>query len=223
MLAVSGETRNQLISDLGVAPERIHVAPTGVPPEFFIERDARSEELRLLFLGSLSAEKNPHAALDVAEHLDIDQPVHLRFVGAGPLQEELAERAGTGADGVVVELAGSVENVMPHLAWADLLILCSRTEGLPGAVLEAGAAGVPALAFDVGGTGETMVDGTSGILVPPGDNAGMAAAAQHLATDRAKLLEMGTAQQDFVRSRYTLDAAIKRFDQYLTAALEERP
>ncbi|MDJ0953330.1 MAG: glycosyltransferase family 4 protein [Acidimicrobiia bacterium] len=219
VLAVSRETREQLISDLGVKPARIKVAPTGVPPEFFMEKRPRSGELRLLFLGSLSNEKNPHAAVDVAA--GIGGNARLRLVGAGPLAEELAARSATMPGDVGLELTGSVGDVTPHLDWADLLLLTSHSEGLPGAVLESGAAGVPALAFAVGGTGETMIDGETGMLFRPGDVAGMVAAARELTADRTRLEEMGKAQRDYVRTHYTLEQAIDRFDDFLSSALQE--
>ncbi len=219
VLAVSRETRDQLISDLGVKPDRIEVAPTGVPPEFFMDKKPRSGDLRLLFLGSLSNEKNPHAAVDVAA--GIGGNVRLRLVGAGPLAEELAARSAALAGDVGLELTGSVADVAPHLSWADLLLLTSHSEGLPGAVLEAGAAGVPTLAFAVGGTGETMIDGETGMLFDPGDIAAMAAAARELAGDRTRLEAMGRAQRDYVAANYTLEQAIERFDSFLSAALQE--
>ena len=220
VLAVSAMTKSQLVSDLLLNPERVHVAPTGVPPEFFVDKTTTSDELRLLFLGSLSAEKNPLAAVEVAEQVGADRPVKLRLVGAGPLEAEIAARVASGSSTTGIELTGSVADVIPHLKWANLLLLPSRTEGLPGAVLEAGAAGVPTLAFDVGGTRETMVDGTSGLIVAPGDITAMAEAAGQLAANPARLHNMGREQQKYVRDHFTLAAAIDRFDQLLTAALE---
>ncbi|MGA9598255.1 MAG: glycosyltransferase family 4 protein [Acidimicrobiia bacterium] len=219
ILAVSATTGRQLVSDLGIPPDRVHVAPTGVPPEFFVASEPRLEQLQMLFLGSLSPEKDPLAAVEVAVQIGKSHDVHLRLVGAGPLEAEIAAWGAETSERVTIELTGSVEDVTPHLRWADLLLLTSRTEGLPGAVLEAGAAGVPTVAFDVGGTGETMVNGTSGILVPPGDVSAMVAAVERLAADRALLEAMGGEQRDHVRSNYSLDRAIARFDQLLTGAL----
>jgi glycosyltransferase involved in cell wall biosynthesis len=220
VLAVSAVTKRQLISDLLLNPERVHVAPTGVPPDFFVDKATTSDELRLLFLGSLSAEKNPLVAVEVAEQVGADRSVQLRLVGAGPLESEIAARISSGSSSTNIETTGSVADVMPHLEWANLLLLPSRTEGLPGAVLEAGAAGVPTLAFDVGGVRETMVDGTSGLIVAAGDTAAMVEAARQLAADPARLHNMGREQQNYVRDHFTLEAAIDRFDRLLTTALE---
>lgn len=220
ILAVSAMTRRQLISDLGIPPDRVHVAPTGVPEEFFLDSPSSNGRLRLLFLGSLSPEKNPLAAVAVAERLGRGLDIHLRLVGAGPLERDVAARGAISSERVTIELTGSVGDVTPQLQWADLLLLTSETEGLPGAVLEAGAVGVPTVAFDVGGTSETLVDGKTGVLIPPGEVSGMAAAVERLAEDRAALKRMGEEQREFVRSNYSLDRAISRFDQLLSGLLE---
>ncbi len=216
VLAVSAETRRQLIEELSIPADRIKVAPTGVPPDFFITPTPSDDEaLRLLFLGSLSPEKDPLSAVEVAAQIGGGSVI--RFVGAGPLEAQARQAAEAGR--VALELTGSVEDVIPHLAWADLLVLTSQTEGLPGAVLEAGAAGVPALAFDVGGTRETMVPGETGLLARPGDIAGLASLGRKLASDREELVAMGRRQQDYIADNYTLAAAIARFDDYLTEEL----
>ena len=88
--------------------------------------------------------------------------------------------------------------------------------------MEAGAAGVPAVAFDVGGTRETMIPGESGITVVPGDTAVMASEIESIVSDPDRLREMGRKQRDHVRQNYTLAAAIERYDQILTAALGGR-
>ncbi len=222
VLAVSEMTRSQLISDLGVEPNRAHVAPTGVPPEFFSEKETHDGPLRLLFLGSLSPEKDPLAAVEVAASVGRHRPVHLCLVGAGPLQGEVERHASTLSEQVTIELTGSLADVKPHLRWADLLLLTSKTEGLPGAVLEAGAAGVPAVAFDVGGTRETMIPGESGVVVAPGDTAAMATHIEDILSDLNRVHEMAQRQRAHVRQNYSLAAAIERYDQILTTALGGR-
>ena len=64
-----------------------------------------------------------------------------------------------------VEFSGSVADITPHLVWADLLLLTSKTEGLPGVLIEAAAAGVPSIAYDVGAIDEVVENGSSGIVV----------------------------------------------------------
>jgi glycosyltransferase involved in cell wall biosynthesis len=219
ILAVSEVTRRQLVEDLGVRADKVVVAHTGVPSEFFIEDKSSHDELRLLFLGSLSTEKDPQLAIDVAVGLRRDHRVRLRIVGDGPLAPDLAVRVDGEALGEIVKLTGPVDDVTPHLAWADVLILTSRTEGLPGAVLEAGAAGVPTVGFNVGGTAETMQPGVSGVLVDPGDVGGMIATIDGIARNPDELKRLGTTARQFVGEHYTLERSIRRYDSVLSELL----
>lgn len=223
ILAVSRETARQLIDDLGVPPRRVRVAHTGVPRSFLeiasdeAGQESRSE-LRLLFLGNLSAEKGPLLAIEAVDRLSV--PARLRVVGSGPMMGEVhraVERLGI-ADRV--EVIGPVADVRPHLAWADLLVLTSRTEGLPGSVLEAAAAGVPVVAFDVGGTAEAMVEGRTGRLVSPDDLVGMTRAIEDFA-DPERRAVAGLAARELIRRAFTLEHSVRRHHEILLELLGE--
>jgi glycosyltransferase involved in cell wall biosynthesis len=219
--AVSDMTRIQLVEGLGVPSTRVHVAHTGVSQDYFLEQTAHHEEIRVLFLGSLSPEKDPMVALDIVDQLRIDCDITLRFVGDGPLAPGVATEIENRNLSEIVEMTGSVDDVRPHLEWADLLLLVSRTEGLPGAVLEAGAAGVPSVAFGVGGTSETMIPGESGIIITPGDTDAMVDAVRTLCGDKGRIKTMGTSQRDYIRTTFDLDSAVARYEHLLARALDE--
>jgi len=228
VLAVSESTKQQLVEGVGLPDTSVAMAPTGVPDSFFdiTESPSVGTDLRLLFLGNLSREKNPMAAVELVDRLSQMMAVQLRFVGEGPLQGALQTKAESLDLKSPITFAGSVEDVGPHLSWADLLILTSETEGLPGVVLEAAAAGVPAVAFDVGGTAETILPGVTGELVPPGNIEALFSTVARLAGDRAKLIEMGQRAKAFVADRYSLEGAVDRYDQILAEQLalnERRP
>lgn len=221
VLAVSKMTKMQLVEDLRVDSSRVHVAATGVGKEYFVEPDSPHSELRILYLGSLSEEKDPMTALDVLVDLRQEHDARLRMVGDGPLADSIRQRIRDDSIENAVELTGPVDDVTQHLRWADVLILTSKTEGLPGAALEAGAASIPVVAFNVGGTSETMIDGTSGVIVDSGDTEAMVQALAGLAGDRPSLDVMGKAGRQLVEDHFTLDIALARYDAILTATVEE--
>jgi glycosyltransferase involved in cell wall biosynthesis len=175
--------------------------------------------LHVLFLGSLSPEKNPAAALDVFERVGQPDRFKLRFVGGGPLESELRQLSGSMLDMGVVEFAGSVRDVAPHLEWADVLLLPSITEGLPGAVLEAGAAGVPTVAFDVGGTAEAIINNETGLLVSAGDVESLADELRSLQADAELLSRLGTGARDLVVDRFLLGDTINNYIDLLESAI----
>jgi glycosyltransferase involved in cell wall biosynthesis len=81
-----------------------------------------------------------------------------------------------------VTVVGGVSDAIPYLLRSQFAILPSHTEGLPNVVLEAMAAGLPVIAYDVGGVSELIEDGDSGVLVPPQDVQGLARAIYWAAT-----------------------------------------
>ena len=223
VLAVSEATRKQLIERVGLAPDRITVAPIGVAEEFLdVVKTPPDDHLRILFVGSLSKEKNPTRAIETLQELQEHTPARLRFVGSGPLELELRRLSDALSLDGLVEFTGSVEEVTPHLAWADVLILPSITEGLPGAVLEAAAAGVSSVAHDVGGVREALIDGETGIIVDPSAEGGLAEQLTRLAADRERLERLGAAARARVIEEFSMDVAVDRYAAALEGLLPER-
>jgi glycosyltransferase involved in cell wall biosynthesis len=108
------------------------------------------------------------------------------------------------------------------LAESDVFVLSSRSEGFPVSILEAMAAGLPVVASDVGGVSEAVVDDETGLLVPPGDAAALAAALERLARDPDLAARLGDAGFRRLRERFSWDAILKRWEQVYAAALHRR-
>jgi glycosyltransferase involved in cell wall biosynthesis len=220
VVAVSTVTARQLVSELGLSAGRVTVVHIGVPETFLqVVPEPSDHVLRLLFLGNLSAEKNPTGAVEVLRRLNTSIPARLRFVGSGPLQAQVEQAAKDLGVGDIVEMVGSVSDVRPHLAWADVLVLPSLTEGLPGAVLEAAASMVPAVAFDVGGTRDVVWDGITGCLIGAGDMEGFVAALRSLGEDESFRSRLSKAARETVEERFTLGHSVGRYHQILASAV----
>jgi glycosyltransferase involved in cell wall biosynthesis len=162
-------------------------------------------------VGSLSHEKDPELALAA---LALLTEAKLRFVGDGPLRDELEQIASRLGVSDRVEFTGSVDDVTPHLEWAHVLLLTSRSEGLPGAILEAGAAGIPTVAVDVGGVTEAVSDGVGGFVTERDPDA-IAAALSRLDDDRALLEQLGSQARAETRERFAMDLVIDRYERLL--------
>jgi len=219
VLAVCDVTAKQLISLDPSLAGRIHVTYTGVPDELFAVRPGEDDggPLRVVMIGSLSDEKDPLLALRSVARVP---GVVLRFVGAGPLMDRV--RSETHALGVEdrVEMVGSVDDVTPHLEWANVLLLTSLTEGLPGAILEAGAASVPALAVDVGGVREAVSDGMTGIVVDRNDDDGLVGALTLLAADPHMVRRLGRAARIYIKGRFAMDHIVGGYAARLAEVLD---
>jgi glycosyltransferase involved in cell wall biosynthesis len=110
---------------------------------------------------------------------------HAMVAGDGPQRAEL--------EGGPFELLGERDDVRELLAVSDVFVLSSRSEGLPMSVIEAMAAGLPVVATAVGGVPELVVDGETGMLVPPGDERSLASALRRLLADPELRRQMGDA------------------------------
>jgi glycosyltransferase involved in cell wall biosynthesis len=166
-----------LVAQHGVPRERIRIVANGVPadrcpvPTATSRREARrrlglAEDAPVAgYLGSLTAEKCVGAAVAAIGRVP---GAHLLVAGDGPERAALEVQAAGDAPGRV-RFAGVVAGAGPVLAAADAVVLPSRTEGLPGVLIEAGLSGLPVVASAVGGVAEIVSDGETGVLVAPGD------------------------------------------------------
>jgi glycosyltransferase involved in cell wall biosynthesis len=146
---------------------------------------------QVVWVGRLAAPKDPLTLVDALARLPRGS-FRALLVGDGPLRDEVAAAVEVAGLGESVTLAGEVLDLASVLASADLFVLASRSEGFPISVLEAMAAGLPVVASDVGGVGEAVIDGETGLLVPPGDAAALAEALSALLHDVTRRRVMGT-------------------------------
>jgi glycosyltransferase involved in cell wall biosynthesis len=109
-----------------------------------------------------------------------------------------------------VLFAGYRDDVPALLAGCDVFCLPSRMEGMPLVVLEAMAQGKPVVATAVGGTGELVVDGETGVLVPPDDVDALAGALARLLSDSELARRMGEAGRARVERDFSLAASTAR-------------
>lgn len=117
-----------------------------------------------------------------------------------------------------VAWAGTRDDIPAFLQASDAVVLSSKYEGLPNAVLEGLAAGKPVVSTDVGGVRELLEDGVSGALVPPGDHEALAREMWALMRlDPARRAEMGAAGRRHITARFDVEAVA---DQWL-AAIDE--
>lgn len=194
----------------GVAP-RVLSFPNGIDCRHYVtlsrERATPDPTLRLLYLGRMVREKGLYElleALEVARGRGI--AVRLVLAGEGAATESL-RRTATAQGLKAVSFVGPVGGPRKAalLEWADALVLPSYAEGLPYALLEAMAAGVPAIAARVGAIPDVVSDGANGLLIEPRSVQSLAAAICRLARDRAALARMSAASRTTIAARYSID------------------
>lgn len=207
VLAVSEATARDLVG-FGVLPaERIHLQWPGVVLDSMRElgsqpgsqtgslRDALdipAQAVLVGVIGRLAEVKRPCLALEsFALAAEQDAGLHLVFVGDGEQRAKLETARASLTEAVArrVHLAGPRERMGAVYQDLDLVLGASRSEGMPVAFIEAGAAGLPVVSTPVGGVPELVQHGRSGILAE--DARGLAAGLLELAQDPAKRQRMG--------------------------------
>ena len=179
---------------------------------------SRSEyPLRLVYVGRIAREKGLYETLQgmrIAREMGIDS--HLVLGGDGP------EAAGLARSVRMLGLSGRVTFVGPVfgdqkvklLASADVAILPSYAEGLPYALLESMAAGIPVLATPVGAIPDVVTHGIHGLLVKPRDGMAIAEAIASLARDRERLSWMSRACRRRVMAAFSIERVAGELAQH---------
>lgn len=172
-------------------------AVTRSPGDVRRELGVGPEEILLLSVANLRPAKDLHRLLHVMRQLlDRGHPVRLAIAGHGPLAAELAAVCTSLELGRHVHLLGHRSDVWALLRDSDVFVLTSRWEGLPVALMEAMAAGLPIVATDVGGIPEAVRPGVDGLLVGDPSVEGFADAVARVIVDPDMRGRMGTAAQD---------------------------
>lgn len=142
-----------------------------------------------------------------------------RFVLCGDGSERPALEAAAAKSGVNVEFRGWVHDAQKLAAFAesDIVVLPSRTEGMPNVLLEAMSVGRPVVATKVGSVPDLVEDGVEGLLVPSEDPDAFAAAILRLADDRALRLRLGAAGRQKIERDHDLKTTWRRLANLLTA------
>jgi glycosyltransferase involved in cell wall biosynthesis len=218
-LAVSPSTKQDLIAR-GVAAERIRIVPNGVDcARYQPPRETPTGAPTLLWFGRVE----PYKRLDVILHAFVRiraqiPAVRLVIVGSGTGLErtrELAAQLGL-ADAVTCTGLVSEAEKIRHMHAAHLVLNTSEKEGWGLTVVEAGACGLPTIASDVPGLRDAVLHGHTGLLVPHGDVAALAAASVDLLRDHARRRQLGGAARRWAE-RFSWDGVARATAQ----AIEE--
>ena len=208
LVAVAREEAAAAIADGVVRPDRVRVIEYGVAPDASLPADAELMEFRgdgplIGFVATLRFQKGLPTLLDALELLaEQGRAPRFAIVGDGPMEGDVAQRLGSGPAGAHTVLRPFGGRVEPYLSAFDALVLPSLWEGMPIAVLEAMAMGVPVVATSVNGTPEAVSDGRTGLLVPPGDPPALADAIATIAADAEARERMGAAARDEAAERF---------------------
>ena len=217
IVACSRATLDHLIE---LAPEilpRAEVVYNGVPAPDRPLTPLRFDPPRLVCLGRLHEEKGFHVALAAADRLSVRWPaLEVVVAGEGPARSDLVEIAARGRLDGRVSFPGWVASagVPELLEGATVVLVPSIHEGFGLVALEAALAARPVVASTAEGIPEVVVDGETGLLVPPGDEEALAGAIGRLLEDPGLATAMGARAREHALARFGVDRCV---DGYVEA------
>jgi len=220
-VCVSTGVRDFLASG-GFPRQKLIVIPNGVDASRFAGRDPgfkarlgiKPDTPLITTIGRLHEQKGMSYVLRAAASLCRSRPeCHFLLVGRGPLEAELRAQAKQFRLDDKVTFLGFCNDVPSVLKATDIFVLASLWEGMPNAVLEAMAAGVPVVATRVEGTVDIIDDDRTGMLVMPKDVPAIVSAILRLLDDPARAQRLGQAAQEHVRAHFPLEAMVRRHQE----------
>jgi glycosyltransferase involved in cell wall biosynthesis len=215
--------KDYLCGELSLPPERVQVVPIGIEIDDYNQDDRQACRTRLgltsqtvfVFVGRLAPVKNVPGLLAafLAARARSARDGRLLVVGDGEERGACEELLRGHPDGHLVSLVGEQPDPRPYLAAADVFVMNSRSEGTPRALLEAMAAGLPAICPAVGGIPD-LISGR-GWLTTPGDQASLEAALQAVMQHPDTIAGMGSRCRDYVRSNFDSRQIVERYRRLL--------
>jgi glycosyltransferase involved in cell wall biosynthesis len=212
IVAVSAQVEAELVG-YGLSPERIVKIPNGVDLRRFCPAESREAIKRSLglrgqivtFTGRLDPQKGVvsllHAWQAVAK---LRQDASLLVLGKGPQEIELKDLAQHLDLSARIIFCGEQPDVLPYLQASDIFVLPSVAEGMPNALLEAMACGLPCVATRIGGNEELITDGINGLLVDPHDPSGLSRALMGLLDHSAEAARLGREARRTIETTYSM-------------------
>ncbi len=229
----SEAVRRHAIETLGIRPGLVHTLPNAIEiPEAEGDPRARErvrrelgagpEDLLVGTLGRLMEPKKGLVVFLAAARSLLRHVPRARFVvvGDGPQRAALEERATREGVSHCTVFAGMRRDVAEVMRALDLFVQPSLWEGFGLTALEAMAVGTPVVATRVGGVPEAVVDGETGLLVPPGDAEALAAACARLLADRDLAARLGRSGMERVRAQFDIERLVGQIEALYRELLE---
>lgn len=225
--------RRFLVDECGFPESQVVSIPTGIDFEAFVprrNRDAMRAELGIgtgemviLMVGIIRGVKRHAIALEACARIASEFPgARLVLAGDGPMRPDMEALAGSLGISERVLFLGHREDVADLMGAADVLLLTSRSEGVPQAVAQAMGLGLPVVATSVGGVPELIEHEKTGLLVPPEDPQAVAQALTRILRDPDSARRLGAAARAHARAEFSLKGMLDKTEALFRALLAQK-
>lgn len=213
LLAVGERVKLDLL-EAGVGrPEKFGVMSPGLKLNHLYDKHVAKEcfgldvsSLHCAYIGRVTSIKRPDRFLDVVRELQ-SRETQIRFFMAGDGELLEACRLRVEAENLPVTILGWQANIEMILSAADMVVLTSDNEGTPLSLIQAGMAGLPVVASDVGSVSEVIVSGKTGIVTTVQVEK-LADAIEMLTVNKSLRQEMGIQGRNFTMGRFSLERLV---------------
>jgi glycosyltransferase involved in cell wall biosynthesis len=229
-IVTTGEAlRRQLIDENGYPPHHLTSVPTGIDITRFAPGDRAAARAALDLpkdafivgiVATLRSWKGHHYLVEAFARLK-DPTARLLIVGDGPMREVLARQVAEHGIKDRVSMPGNQEDVVPWLRAMDVFVLPSyANEGVPQAILQAMACGLPVVTTTVGGIEEVVANDTNGVVIAPRRADLLLEALERLRAHPQLRTELGRAAVSAASSRFGIDRMLDGMEAVFRAGLQ---
>lgn len=202
--------RDTVVIPFGLRDEWFATPGPGLRQRVRASLDIADDEIVILTPARLSPQKRHDNLIEAARRvLSKHQQVVFLLAGEGELRAQIEIATRQAGIEERFRLLGFRSDIGDLMRAADILALPSDFEGLPYAILEGSAVGLPVVSTDVGGVSYAVQDGETGLLVPPGDVTALAEALASLVRDPARRRSFGEAGAERTRRLFTADRMVR--------------
>jgi len=211
----------------GLSPSKIAVIGNALPAAVFTAAPAalpkRPDAARVGMVARMNHRyKNHSGFLRIAAQIHQRMPdVEFLLVGDGPLRQELEREAASLGLGASAIFLGDRQDMTAILASLDVAVLTSDSESLSNVILEAMAAGLPVVAYGVGGNSE-LLSHQRGALIPAGNETSFADAVEKLLADSTLRQQAGRNALQFAQENFGLDRVRQRYVELYVSLLHKK-
>lgn len=209
-IAVGSDAARNLEAWVKLPPNSIATIHNARPSDLVPHSPAPGPGIACVSVGRLHEQKGFDVLIDAMTRIP---QLSVRIVGDGPERDALRARASTSGVLDQLEFVGWLNDPEPELARAEIFVLPSRYEGLPLSIIEAMFAELAIVASDVGSVRELVLDGETGLLVPPDDATALADAITKLANDHDLRRRLGSAARARALEHFSLAGMVDTYQR----------